>query len=146
MKRMILTLAALTLAGAAALQPLPAAAHVVVKEFDCQSWNDGKEMRCLFDDAKYPTATIVVKNTSTTETIAFQADEYHSICRFSSGQLDSSAHVLAPGSQETLKVLSPGADITCREIFIVSCTANGVSQNCTKNLKAVGQTWKGNKQ
>ncbi len=146
MKRMTLTLAALTLAGAAALQPLPAAAHVVAKEFDCESWNGAKEWRCLFDDAKYPTATVLVRNTSKTETVAFQADEYHSVCHISSGQVDSSPHVLPPGSQETLKVLGPGRDVSCRESFILSCSVNGVAQNCTKNLKAVGQTWKGNKQ
>ena len=144
MKHLTLALAALALAAAAALQPPPAAAHVVDKEVTCAKHNNDAEWRCLFDSG-HPTVTVLVKNTSK-ETVAFQADEYHSTCGLSSRQLDSSPHVLAAGAQEELKVLCPRKDITCREEFIVSCTVNGVAQKCAELLSVKGQTWKGNKQ
>ena len=146
MKHLTLALAALALAGAAALQPPPAAAHVVDQTVACEKWKNDHEWRCLFKDTSGgPTATVVVKNTSK-ETVACQADEFHSICHLSSSRIDSGPHLLAPDAQEELRVLCPGGSITCREIFIDSCTVNGVAQKCTAYLSAEGRTLKGNKQ
>src|ERR1700726_1638 len=108
MKHLTLALAALALAGAAALQPPPAAAHVVDQTVACEKWNNDHEWRCLFKNTSgRPTATGVVENTSK-DTVAFQADEFHSICRLSSSRIDSGPHLLAPDAQEELRVLCPG--------------------------------------
>lgn len=147
MKHLTLALAALALAGAAALQPPPAAAdHIVDQTVTCEKWNKDKEWRCLFKAANGgPTAAVLAKQ-NVQESVAFEVAEFHSICGLPSNQIDASSHVLEGGAEKTLNVLCPGGGITCREMFIANCKVNGASRNCPEVLSVVGKTYKGGNQ
>jgi hypothetical protein len=146
MKALTSKIVVLALACGVALLPLAARAASLDQEFDCEKWNGGKELRCLFNDGRGgPTAIVKVGN-SGKEKVSFDADEYHSLCGFSSRQIGSSPYIAAPGAEVTVPVLAPGSGINCRELFIVNCRVNGVAKNCAEEISAKGYTWKGNKQ
>src|ERR1700716_1451904 len=63
MKALTSKIVVLALACGVALLPLAARAASLDQEFDCEKWNGGKELRCLFNDGRGgPTAIVKVGN------------------------------------------------------------------------------------
>lgn len=113
---------------------------------DCQAWNKGRELRCMFDNGEVPTATIRVRNTSSSR-VSFSYDEWHSKCGTKGGNVESDAYDnLEPGESVEIVVLAPGRGVSCRETFITDCRRGSRKVNCPDVLRAEGTLWVGNRQ
>lgn len=112
----------------------------------CQAWNKGRELRCLFDDANVPTATIRVRNTSSS-TVSFSYDEWHSSCGTRGGKVESDRYEnVEPGDSVEILVLAPGRGVSCRESFVTGCRRGSRQVDCPDVLQAEGTLWVGNLQ
>lgn len=124
----------------------PAPAKKVRETQNCQSWSKGRELRCLFNDANVPTATIRVRNTSSS-TVSFSYDEWHSQCGSRGGKIESDRYEnLDPGDSVEIQVLAPGRGVSCRESFITGCRRGSRQVDCPDVLQAEGTLWVGNLQ
>ncbi|HWN42110.1 MAG TPA: hypothetical protein VNW71_07790 [Thermoanaerobaculia bacterium] len=137
------------LALAAALMLLassPGLAKKARETQNCQAWSKGRELRCLFDDAQVPTATIRVRNTSSSR-VSFSYDEWHSSCGTRGGKIESDRYEnLDPGDSVEIFVLAPGRGVSCRESFVTDCRRGSRQVNCPEVLRAEGTLWVGNLQ
>ena len=113
---------------------------------DCQPWNKGRELRCLFDNAQIPTATIRVRNTSSSM-VSFSYDEWHSSCGTRGGKVESDRYEnVEPGDAVEILVLAPGRGVSCRESFVTGCRRGSRQVDCPDVLRAEGTLWVGNLQ
>ena len=136
----------LVLLAAFILLATPGFAKKARETQDCQSWNKGRELRCLFDNGEVPTATIRVRNTSSS-TVSFSYDEWHSRCGTKGGNVESDGYDnLEPGDSVEIVVLAPGRGVSCRESFISRCRRGSREVNCSDVLRAEGTLWVGNRQ
>ena len=112
----------------------------------CVEWNKGRELRCALDNSRIPTATIKVRNNSSS-TVSFSYDEWHSGCGSPGGKVESERYRdVEPHESIEIHMLSPGSGVNCRESFITRCERDSREVACPEVLRAETTLWVGNQQ
>lgn len=128
------------------LHAAPALAWKSFETKDCQDWSDGRQVRCLFNNPKVPTATIRVTNTTDSQ-VSFSYDEWHSHCGVKGSRVETNRYQnVEPGESIVVQVLAPGSGVSCREGFIAECKRGSKPTRCSGVLRVQSALWVGNLQ
>jgi hypothetical protein len=140
--------AVLVIALLAVVRPAPAEdthnGWKQVEEVQCTEKNEST-IRCLLSGIRFPAGTLTIRN-SHASPVTFTWDEWHSACHFAGGKVESKTLEIGGNETKIFDLLSPGAGITCREVFLYDCKIGGAATKCPQVLSGTGQMYTGNKQ
>jgi hypothetical protein len=140
----VVAVVAVVAAGLPALAQEDSSRWKRVETADCAVKDHGI-LRCLLAGAKYPTGTLTIRNSHESQ-VTFTWEEWHSTCGFAGGKVETRTLELGGKETKVFNLVSPGAGITCREVFLVDCKVGGAATGCPEVLVATGQMYTGNQQ
>jgi hypothetical protein len=108
---------------------------------ECESWNGGRELRCLSQGAGAAIGGAVTVYNPGNSTITFFTQVRKGVCKESSS--DASArrdHALPPEAGEDILLdphyIGPGPNTACTELFVFDCRHSGIARFCQGTIQA----------
>jgi hypothetical protein len=108
---------------------------------ECESWNGGRELRCLSQGAAAALGGVVTVYNPGHSTITFSTQVRKGVCDHASS--DASArqdHALPPQAGEDIPLdphyIGPGPNSACTELFVFDCQHSGIKRFCKGEVQA----------
>jgi hypothetical protein len=108
---------------------------------ECESWNGGRELRCLSQGAGASIGGVVTLYNPGNSTITFSTQVRKGVCNLSSSDAAAKQeHGLPPEAGEDILLdphyIGPGVNTACTELFVFDCQHSGIARFCRGTIQA----------
>jgi hypothetical protein len=108
---------------------------------ECESWNGGRELRCLSQGAGAAIGGAVTVYNPGNSTITFSTQIRKGVCNESSKDASAKGdHALPPEAGEDILLgphyIGPGRNSACTELFVFDCRHSGIARFCKGTIQA----------